>query len=59
MPGFQTFYDVGAAQHRGSILASNPAAPGSIFGVPEILLRFIGTGNRKVVICLKILIEPI
>ena len=28
----------GAAQHRGSVHASHPAAPGSILGVPEEIL---------------------
>ena len=41
---FQTNYEVtvgqiflgwGAANHRGSGLASNPAAPGSILGIPK------------------------
>ena len=32
---YQKALYLGAALHRGSILASHPAAPGSILGVPK------------------------
>ena len=53
-----------AAKHRGSILASHPAAPGLIPSIPEekilMLLRLInGAGKREVDSGLKMLTEPI
>ena len=57
-----------AAQHRGSILASHRADPGSNPSIPKffaeekvlMLQRLInGAGERKVDCDLKMLIEPI
>ena len=55
----------GAAQHRSSIRASHPEAPGSILGVPKkfsdeffLMLQRVINGTSQSVESLNMLIEP-